>query len=55
MLTEQKKRVKQFENKIAELELQQNIWWFLSGACVLIVGFIIGYVSKRQRRRLSLL
>jgi len=55
MLTEQKKRTKQFENKIAELELQQNIWWFLTGAGVLIFGFIIGYVSKRQRRRPSLL
>ena len=55
ILAKQKKRVKQFENKIAELELQQNIWWFISGAGVLIVGFLIGYVSKRQRRRLSLL
>jgi len=33
----------------------QNIKWFLSGAGILILGFIIGFSTKRQRRRSSLL
>jgi hypothetical protein len=30
------------------------IKWFLAGSAVLIVGFLIGFSTKRQRRRPSL-
>lgn len=49
-ITEQTTKINILENKLTELQLQQNIWWFLSGAGVLIIGFIIGYSAKRQRR-----
>lgn len=54
-LSEQKGIVKQYEDTITDLKLQQNILWFLVGAGVLILGFIIGYNAKRERRRPSLL
>ena len=54
-LAEQTKRAKNFEEDLTEILRNKNIKWFLSGAGVLILGFIIGYSSKRQRRRSSLL
>jgi hypothetical protein len=43
------------EKEIARLSLNRNIRWFLSGAGVLVLGFIIGFSTKKQRRRSSLL
>jgi SH3 domain protein len=37
------------------LETRQTIRWFISGAGVLFLGFIIGFSAKRQRRRSSLI
>lgn len=54
-LAEQTQKAEKLENELAKFELHQNIKWFLSGAGVLILGFIIGYSTKRQRRRSSLL
>ncbi|RTZ99582.1 MAG: TIGR04211 family SH3 domain-containing protein [Deltaproteobacteria bacterium] len=54
-LTEQTARVNRLESEIAKLGWNQNIRWFLSGAGVLISGFLIGLFSKRRRRRSSLL
>jgi len=34
---------------------QKHIWWFLCGAGVLLLGFMIGFSAKRRRRRPSLL
>jgi SH3 domain protein len=34
---------------------QKHIWWFLCGAGVLLLGFMIGFSAKRPRRRPSLL
>jgi SH3 domain protein len=54
-LTEQTARVKKLEAEIAQLGWNQKIRWFLSGAGVLFFGFLIGFFSKRRRRRSSLL
>jgi len=54
-LADQTKRANQLETEFTELVRNRNIKWFLSGAGVLILGFIVGYSSKRQRRRSSLL
>lgn len=43
------------ENELTALLHNRNIKWFLSGAGVLFVGFLLGYSAKRQRRRSSLL
>jgi SH3 domain protein len=54
-LGEQTKKAEKFEDELTKLLWNQNIKWFLSGAGVLILGFIIGFSTKRQRRRSSLL
>jgi SH3 domain protein len=54
-LAEQTKKAEKFEDELTRLLWNQNIKWFLSGAGVLILGFIIGFSTKRQRRRSSLL
>ncbi len=54
-LTEQTKKAEKLEEKLTKLLLHQNIKWFLSGAGVLLLGFLIGFSAKRQRRRPSLL
>jgi len=54
-LAEQTKKAEKFEDELTKLLWNQNIKWFLSGAGVLILGFIIGFSAKRQRRRSSLL
>jgi len=54
-LTEQTQKVEKYEEELTQLTAQHNIRWFLSGAGVLLFGFIIGFMTKRQRRRPSLL
>jgi len=54
-LSEKTKRVETLEEHARRLELNSTIKWFLSGAGVLVLGFIIGFSTKRQRRRSSLL
>ncbi|MGD8369209.1 MAG: TIGR04211 family SH3 domain-containing protein [Desulfobacterales bacterium] len=54
-LRESTERVQQLEAQVSELEFNRNIRWFLSGAGVLVLGFLIGFSSKKQRRRSSLL
>lgn len=54
-LVEQTTKVEKYEGELTKLLWNQNIKWFLSGAGVLILGFIIGFSTKRQRRHSSLL
>jgi len=54
-LSEQTKKAEKLEEELTKLLLHQNIKWFLSGAGVLLLGFLIGFSAKRQRRRPSLL
>jgi len=54
-LTEQTKKAEKLEEELTKLLLHQNIKWFLSGAGVLLLGFVIGFSAKHQRRRSSLL
>ncbi len=54
-LTEQTAKAKQLEEQLSSLEMNTYIKWFLAGSGVLIVGFIIGFSTKRQRRRPALL
>ncbi len=48
-------KVENLEEEASGLRNQQNIRWFLSGAGVLFLGFLTGSISKRKRRRSSLL
>ena len=54
-LVEQTIKAEKLEEELTKLLLHQNIKWFLSGAGVLLLGFLIGFSAKRQRRRSSLL
>lgn len=53
-LIEQTKKAKELEEQVTRMEMNYAIKWFLAGSAVLIVGFIIGFSTKRQRRRPSL-
>ena len=53
-VAEQAQKSKKFKEEIERLETRQMIRWFLTGAGVLLFGFIIGFAAKRQRRRTSL-
>ncbi len=54
-LKQQTQRASELDTEVGKLKWNQNIRWFLSGAGVLLLGFIIGFSTKRQRRRSSLL
>ena len=54
-LAEQTAKAKELEERISSLEMNTYIKWFLAGSGVLIVGFLIGFSTKRQRRRPALM
>ena len=54
-LAEQTKRANKLDEELGKTEINQYIKWFLAGSGVLVVGFIIGFSARRQRRRSSLL
>jgi len=54
-LSEQTKRADALDEDLRAIEINQYIKWFLAGSGVLLVGFIVGYSARRQRRRPSLL
>ena len=54
-LAEQTKRAVALDEDLRAIEINQYIKWFLAGSGVLLVGFIVGYSARRQRRRPSLL
>ena len=49
--TEQSAQIIGLEKELTRLETQRLVRWFLAGAGVLLVGFIIGFSAKRQRRK----
>ena len=53
-LQDRNNRLVSLEEQVASMELNYTIKWFLAGSAVLIVGFLIGFSTKRQRRRPSL-
>lgn len=42
------------EKALTKLEFRRTIRWFLAGAGVLLLGFLIGFSTRRQRRRTTL-
>ena len=54
-LAEQTKRADTLDEELRAIEINQYIKWFLAGSGVLLVGFIVGFSARRQRRRPSLL
>lgn len=54
-LNEQMRKVENLENQMSNLQLSYYLSWALSVIGILLVGFIIGYIVKRPRRRPTLL
>jgi SH3 domain protein len=54
-LAERTQKLEKLEDQVSKLEFYHSIKWFLAGSGVLLLGFIIGFSAKRQRRRSSLL
>ena len=54
-LAGQTKRADALDKELRAIEINQYIKWFLAGSGVLLVGFIVGFSARRQRRRPSLL
>jgi SH3 domain protein len=53
-LVKQREKAETLERELLKLKLNQNIRWFIAGSGVLLVGFIIGFSVRRQRRKPSL-
>ena len=43
--------LRRLEQERAELRRDNNVWWFLAGAGVLLVGWFMGWTRLRLRRR----
>jgi SH3 domain protein len=54
-LSLQKSKMENLEDEITRLTRQQNVIWLLSGAGILLIGFLIGYNARREKSRSSLL
>ena len=54
-LNEQTRKVKNLEDQMSNFQRSYYLSWALSVIGILLVGFIIGYIVKRPRRRPTLL
>ena len=54
-LEAKKKQVSELENEVEGLRGSQTLRWFIAGATIISIGFIIGFISRRPKRRPSLL
>jgi SH3 domain protein len=54
-LSAQKERADRAENDFSSLYNKERLKWFVAGAGVLLVGVLLGFITKPQRRRTSLL
>ena len=54
-LAEKSQKLETLEEDLSTLTFFYYFKWFLGGSAVLLVGFMIGFSTKRQRRRPSLL
>ena len=48
-------QVEQLQQEVEGLRNSQTLRWFVAGASIILVGFVIGFVSRRPKRRSSLL
>ena len=53
-LAEYAEKSELLEKELTKLEFKRTIRWFLAGAGVLLLGFLLGFATKRQRRRTTL-
>ena len=53
-LSDHSKETRQLKTALAAAEKKSTLWWFITGACVLLFGFIIGFAVRPRRKRSSL-
>jgi len=53
-LSEQTEKAERLENELASVYNDKRLKWFSLGAGVLLIGIIIGFITKPQRRRSAL-
>lgn len=54
-LSNQKKRGDQLDKELSGALKSLHLRWFLSGAAILIFGMILGFISRKEKRKSSLL
>jgi SH3 domain protein len=54
-LSLQTQKANTLEKDLNRILKKKYIWWFLGGSGVLLLGFILGFSSKKQKRHSSLL
>ena len=54
-LSTQTQKANALDKELNSTLKKQNIRWFLGGAGVLVLGFVVGFSTKRQKRHSSLL
>ncbi|GBC63189.1 hypothetical protein DENIS_4182 [Desulfonema ishimotonii] len=52
-LSEQQQRADELAERLNKLEWNRNLMWFISGAGVFLIGFVMGGVNERGKRRRS--
>ena len=53
-LSDQSKETRRLRTALAAAEKKSTLWWFITGACVLLFGFILGFAIRPRRKRSSL-
>jgi SH3 domain protein len=53
-LSDRLKETRQLKTALAAAEKKSTLWGFITGACVLLFGFILGYAVRPRRKRSSL-
>jgi SH3 domain protein len=53
-LSEYKEKTELLEKELTKLEFKQTVRGLLTGAGVLLLGFLVGFSARRQRRRTTL-
>ena len=54
-LSTQTQKANALDKELNRALKKQNIWWFLGGGGVLLIGFLLGFSTKKQKRHSSLL
>ena len=54
-LSDQTQKANELDLALQKTRKKQNVRWFIGGAGVLLIGFLLGFSSKKQKRHSSLL
>ena len=54
-LTQQTQKANELDLELSTIRKKKYVRWFLGGGGVLLLGFILGFSSKKQKRRSSLM